>query len=274
MNDLRTDEVKYCTRCQTANKKSANVCDDCGRRFSAKYKPFYDFLKKHTIGETKDKISDTLFSCLKNFLMSHIYGLALSVALVVTATSAVYSYAPHIEKLTEEKAIAQGLIEAPAQDVPETPEEPTEPEEPEEPADPELLEGGLPVNPEHFELFSMNKSQVEAKYGTGEFYSEYASMYYDNGIGVSYGSHFIEDINNNSKVYSLDIPLKYILADCPDTVTEEDIRKTFAKVTSTYSEMDETTVLRVEYKGTYMLLYPEWGLTPDSYVDIKKIEDF
>lgn len=271
MNDLRTDEVKYCTRCQTANKKSAIVCDDCGRRFSAKYKPFYDFLKKHTIGETKDKISDTLFSCLKNFLMSHIYGLALSVALVVTATSAVYSYAPHIEKLTEEKAIAEGLIEAPAQDVPETPEEPTEPEEP---ADPELLEGGMPVNSEIFNLFSMNKSQVDAIYGKGEFFDNFNMMYYSNDMGISYGSQFEEDFTDSSRVYSMSIPLKLIFANCPSRVTENDIRRTFAKVTSSYSEMDETTVLRVEYKGTYMLFYPDWGLSPDNCASVKRIEDY
>lgn len=274
MNDLRTDEVKYCTRCQTANKKSAVVCDDCGRRFSAKYKPFYDFLKKHTIGETKDKISDTLFSCLKNFLMSHIYGLALSVALVVTATSAVYSYAPHIEKLTEEKAIAQGLIEAPAQDVPETPEEPTDPEEPEEPADPELLEGGLPVNSEIFDLFSMNKGQIDAMYGKGEFFPNFGMTYYPNNVGVSYGSLFEETFTDSSSVYSIDVPLKMLFADCPNPVTEDDIRKTFAKVTSSYSDMDETTVLSIEYKGTSILLYPEWGLSPDTGTFIKKTEDF
>ncbi len=101
MSDLQIAEIKYCTHCGSANKASAVICCECERKIRNSYRPFYDFLKKHTKDDVSGKITDTLFSCLKKFLMSHIYGMVLSVTIVAAAVSTVYSVEPHIERISE-----------------------------------------------------------------------------------------------------------------------------------------------------------------------------
>ncbi len=101
MSDLHMNEIKYCTHCGSANKASAVICCECERKIINSYRPFYDFLKKHTKDDISGKITDTLFSCLKRFLMSHIYGALLSVTIVAAAVSTVYGIEPHIERISE-----------------------------------------------------------------------------------------------------------------------------------------------------------------------------
>ncbi len=101
MSDLQIAEIKYCTHCGSTNKASAVVCCECERKIINSYRPFYDFLKKHTKDDISGNITDTLFSCLKKFLMSHIYGAVLSVTIVAAAVSTVYSVEPHIERISE-----------------------------------------------------------------------------------------------------------------------------------------------------------------------------
>lgn len=101
MSDLQMNEIKYCTHCGSANKVSAVNCCECERKIRNSYTPFYDFLKKHTKDDVSGKITDTLFSCLKKFLMSHIYGMVLSVTIVAAAVSAVYGAEPYIERISE-----------------------------------------------------------------------------------------------------------------------------------------------------------------------------
>lgn len=103
MSNVQLDEVQYCNHCGGANKKSAVQCAECEKKIHTEYRPFYDFLKKHTKEELTDAVTDTIFSYIKNFLLSHIYGTVLSVTIVATTMSAVYGAAPHIEKITETK---------------------------------------------------------------------------------------------------------------------------------------------------------------------------
>lgn len=276
MSKLQYNEEIHCPRCNTVNKKSAVFCESCEKRIHANYKPFKMFLNKHTKDELSEKATDKIFETIKAFLLSHIYGVAITVAVVTSAVSAVAVYPSYVENLSQEEAIQQGLIEAPIDaPSPDSPVQPPEPEpEPEVVEDPELLSGGLAVNTKIFDLFSMNKKQIDDMYGKGEYFMNYGMTYYPNNVGVSYGSLFEEDFTDSSRVYSVDVPLKLLFTDCPASVTEEDIRKTFAKVSSEYSVMDETKTLTITYKGTYIILYPEWGLSPDTGTFIKKIEDF
>ena len=111
MNTLHTEEIQYCNMCGAANKKSEVICTECQKPVRIKYKPFYDFLKKHTKDELSGAISDNIFSYIKNFLMSHIYGVALSVTVVTTAVSAVATYQPHIEKVTQAKTSSSAAVQ-------------------------------------------------------------------------------------------------------------------------------------------------------------------
>ncbi len=101
MTDLNTNETKYCTHCGSANKKSAVICAECEKKIANSYRPFYDFLKKHTKDSLSGTVTDTVFSYIKNYLLSHIYGIALSVTIVASAVSTVYGIEPHIEKIAD-----------------------------------------------------------------------------------------------------------------------------------------------------------------------------
>lgn len=273
MSKLQYNEEIHCPRCNAVNKKSAIFCEICKKKIHANYKPFNMFLKKHTKDELSQKVTDKIFEAIKAFLLSHIYGVAITVAIVTSAVSAVAAYPSYVENLSQEEAIEQGLIEVPGEaPTPDTPPQPPEPEP--EPVDPELVPGGLAVDTKIFDLFSMNKSQVEAIYGTGEFNTEFALMNYDNGISVSYGSHFIENIHENSQVYAIDIPLSVLLPDCPSSLTFEDLKKTFKHAELGFSEMDQINIITINYQDKMMWLYPDFGLGPNTFISIKKSEDW
>ena len=272
MSKLQYNEEIHCPRCNTVNKKSAIFCENCEKKIHSNYKPFLMFLDRHTKEELTSKVTDKILDAIKAFLLSHIYGVAITVAIVTTAVSAVAAYPSYVETLSQEEAIDQGLIQAPGE-VP-TPDTPPQPPEPEPIVDPELVPGGLTVDTKIFDLFSMNKSQVEAIYGTGEFNTEYALMNYDNGISVSYGSHFIEGIHEDSSVYALDIPLSVLLPDCPSSLTFEDLKNTFKNVELGFSEMDQINIITINYQDKMMWLYPDFGLGPNTFISIKKAENW
>lgn len=116
MNDFKNEEIKYCTHCGSANKKSALFCEECERKISTSYRPFYDFLKNHTKDEIKGTVTDTFFSLLKKYLMSHVYGIVLSVSIVATAVSAAYATTPYIEKINNVNTNTP-VVEEPQEEV-------------------------------------------------------------------------------------------------------------------------------------------------------------
>jgi predicted RNA-binding Zn-ribbon protein involved in translation (DUF1610 family) len=48
MSYSQTEEIQYCTRCGSANKKSAAACQECGKKIVTRHRPFWYFVKKHT----------------------------------------------------------------------------------------------------------------------------------------------------------------------------------------------------------------------------------
>ena len=142
---------------------------------------------------------------------------------------------------------------------------------PESSVDNELLEGGLTVNPQYLDLFGKTKGEVDALFGEGEFWQEWALMVYDNGIQVSYGTYNLDnDLDDSDEVYCVYLPLKFLFDDCPETVTEDNIRNTFKNVEGDYSLSDETDILIATYKEKSFVFYPEYGMNPDACVYISE----
>ena len=98
MSESKDKEIYYCTHCGAANKKSAVECTECERKIITKYRPFYDFLKNHSKQEAGEKAVDTVFGLIRRFLMSHIYGIALSVTIVAAGVITVLGTEPHIKE--------------------------------------------------------------------------------------------------------------------------------------------------------------------------------
>ena len=101
MQKTLAEEIYYCTHCGSANKKSAVECCECEKKITTKYRPFYDFLKKHTKEEATGTAVDTVFGFVQNFLLSHVYGIVLSVTIVAAGVATVQGFAPHIKEVTE-----------------------------------------------------------------------------------------------------------------------------------------------------------------------------
>ncbi len=100
MNTKQNEAIHYCTHCGAANKKSAVECSECEKKIITKYRPFYDFLIKHTKDEASGAAVDSVFSLIQKFLLSHVYGIALSVSIVASAVAAVQVSQPHIQKVS------------------------------------------------------------------------------------------------------------------------------------------------------------------------------
>ena len=103
-----TEEIRYCSECGSVNKKSATVCENCEKKMTVKHYAFLDYLKSHIKDQLKDKATDKIYSLIKNYLLSHVYGTVLTVSVIAVATSAVYAnYQPHIEVVTEASVVSQ-----------------------------------------------------------------------------------------------------------------------------------------------------------------------
>lgn len=113
------EEIYYCSHCGAVNKKSAYTCTSCEKKIHTKYRPFCDFLKKHTKDELKGSITDSLFSALGKYLFSHLYGITLSVTIVAATVSGVYAAQPHIERISAPAAVVQQPIVQPEVKEPE-----------------------------------------------------------------------------------------------------------------------------------------------------------
>ena len=189
MNNYQDNEIKYCTHCGSANKKSAVFCSECEKKLATIYRPFYDFLKKHTKDDVSGTVTDTFFSFLKNYLMSHIYGIALSVSIVATAVSAVYASEPYIEKIKDVNINTPAIEESQEETMSLT--------------DDDLYDfDHLTSNYDAF----VDALRSSESYWTGpDYYGSASEMYAENNIdGYSYnGAH--EMISNPISMHMLDV---------------------------------------------------------------------
>ena len=114
MNMANNEEIQYCTRCGSANKKSAVMCEECGKKIIVHHRPFWDFVKKHTKGGLKEKVKSDLFDALKEFLFNHLYGTIVTFSVVGTVTAAVVTATPYIKPVSTTPA-ERVVVENPAE---------------------------------------------------------------------------------------------------------------------------------------------------------------
>lgn len=106
MQKSKNEEIYYCTHCGAANKKSAVECTECEKKIISKYRPFYDFLKKHSKEESTETAVNTIFGIIYRFLASHIYGIVLTVSIVAAGVAMAQGMDDHIKEVSDPK-IAQ-----------------------------------------------------------------------------------------------------------------------------------------------------------------------
>ena len=187
---MMNEDVQYCTYCGSINKKNAVECVSCQKNIHMKYRPFYDFLKKHIKDELSGKITDSVFSIIKKFLLSHAYGVAISVSIVASVVATSYS-APGITKVTEQRnAVVENISanEEIEQDFPKLSED-------------ELYElERIAINYDAF----VDDLRSSDRYWEDDGYSSVRELYAENNIeGFSYGGVH-EMISNPVDMYSFD----------------------------------------------------------------------
>ena len=88
MDIIKTnDEIMYCTTCGAANKKSAVYCEECKKKIFSKHSPFADFLKKRIKDKFTSEVTESVFSLIRKFILSHLYGVVLTVSVIATGTA-------------------------------------------------------------------------------------------------------------------------------------------------------------------------------------------
>ena len=79
------EEIRYCIFCGSPLSDGSRRCPVCKKEIPLKESLFREYLYKNTKESLKEKIDDTLFSAVKNWLLSHLYGLVVSIVLISLA---------------------------------------------------------------------------------------------------------------------------------------------------------------------------------------------
>ncbi len=86
-------EKRYCILCGCENEGDAHVCRNCGESLDQEENLLKEYLLKKTKSKIRGKVEDSLFSIIKNWLLSHLYGVVLAVALIAAVTVTVQKQA-------------------------------------------------------------------------------------------------------------------------------------------------------------------------------------
>jgi len=128
---------------------------------------------------------------------------------------------------------------------------------------PDAQSGDFALNPKYLSLIGKTKSEIDAMLGEGSYSMEFGMTDYDNSVSYSWnsiGTYPEEDSVAITAVISLD----KLFFNCPETVTEEHLKRVFNGTRWGYSEMDDENILSANYCGKSIMFFPDLGLTPDS----------
>jgi len=116
-------EQKYCVWCGSAYTGQAKYCPHCGKNPDPAEHQLSDWLYSHTKDKLKGDIEGSLYEKLKNWLLSHLYGMVLSVTLVATTVTAVAGGTGHIKQVSRPPQALGGNIQTPVTpDMPDIPD--------------------------------------------------------------------------------------------------------------------------------------------------------
>ena len=94
------EEKTYCPFCGAENSTEQKHCSACGKPLHPQPYGLKDYLYDTTKRELQGKLEDTFFTVLKNWTLSHAYGLVVTIALISLGTVIVQgnSLPPYIER--------------------------------------------------------------------------------------------------------------------------------------------------------------------------------
>ncbi len=92
-------DKKYCIYCGAQNSGQAKFCVRCGKDLNPKENQLIDFLLKRTKDKFKGSAEDSLYEALKNFLLSHLYGTALTISFISAVALTAFAGDSHITEM-------------------------------------------------------------------------------------------------------------------------------------------------------------------------------
>ena len=79
------EEKRYCIFCGAENTADADTCAICGKTMHPEENLLKEYLYRTTKARLRGKAEDSFLSILKNWILSHMYGLVLTISLVTLA---------------------------------------------------------------------------------------------------------------------------------------------------------------------------------------------
>lgn len=77
----------YCIYCGEENTKWSIWCKKCKKILYSQRHPFVEFLFGNALDNVTDGVSDSIFNLIKNFLLTHLYGISLAASIIFTTTA-------------------------------------------------------------------------------------------------------------------------------------------------------------------------------------------
>ena len=76
------EEKRFCIFCGSPLSDGDKCCPVCKKEIPLKENLFKEYLYRNTKESLKEKVDDTLFNIIKNWLISHLYGMVVSIVLI------------------------------------------------------------------------------------------------------------------------------------------------------------------------------------------------
>ena len=159
-------------------------CGECGQKIRKKHSPAEDFIKKHLWDEASERLEESLFTLIRNFLTTHLYGTVLTLSVVATIAVSAISATEYSKPVNISVPITatQGTT-APAPEP--------EPEEPE-------LSKETPT----WEFLGKTLGEVKEIWGTGYHTDTMGgSRYFEYPEGVTFYVPHQQGDNPNSEIF-------------------------------------------------------------------------
>ncbi len=129
------------------------------------------------------------------------------------------------------------------------------------------------LNTKYLSFFGKTKAEVDRILGNGSYSYEWGMTTYSNDLMVGWNSIGVDPSDDNCAM-SMYIPLRELFFACPATLTKDQIISQFNTWEDGYSEMDDESVLLVNYCGNTLMFFPDYGLTGDSYAFINNANPY
>ncbi len=88
------EEKRYCIFCGAENTADAKTCTACGRTMHPREDLLKEYLYKKTKAKLRGKAEDSFLAILKNWILSHLYGVVVTVSLITLALSLAGTFNP------------------------------------------------------------------------------------------------------------------------------------------------------------------------------------